>query len=107
MKIEKIEVKAKTRQLKATFTVNHQVIEDNQFNEELEKLLQEEIDREILINLKRSQDWHEVRVKQFNDINKEWCKKYIKNPYACLGHYWFFEDERDAHFFLLKWGSNA
>jgi uncharacterized membrane protein YheB (UPF0754 family) len=104
MKIEKIEVKAKTRQLKATYTLD----EDNQFGEELEKLLQEEIDKEILINLKRSQGWHEVLAKQFSKIDKEWCKKYIKKPYVCVGQYnWFFEDERDAHFFLLKWGSNA
>lgn len=107
MKIEKIEVKAKTRQLSANYTIRYNDLNCD-FNEQLEKLLQEEINREMLINLKRSQGWHEVRVKQFSKIDKEWCEKYIKKPYVCVGQYnWFFEDERDAHFFLLKWGSNA
>ena len=106
MKVTKTAVEAKTRQLKANYTIKYDEL-SHQFNEELEKILQEEIDREILINLKRSQGWYQVQVKQFSKIDKEWCKKYIKNSYAALGHYWYFEDERDAHFFLLKWGSDA
>lgn len=106
MKVTKTVVKAKTRQLKAEYTVKYDEL-NYQYDNELEKILQEEIDREILVNLKRSQGWYEVRVNRFSDIEEGWCGKYIKRPYICLGYYWFFEDERDAHFFLLKWGSDA
>lgn len=109
LKIEKTVVEAKTRALKATWTV--EVAQDFKsehnidIEDELSKILAEEIRREQLKEMCERLSWTRVTVINWRQIGDDWCKKYIKNRYQALGNYWYFEDERDAHFFMLKWGT--
>lgn len=73
--------------------------------EELQKEIDKEITDKIHQNLLQSQGWHRVMVEDCTPITTTWCKKYIKGPYNCFGHYWYFEDLRDANYFVLKWGT--
>lgn len=88
---------------------------DNSVNIESEiatmkaKELQKEIDREMLrkfqIQQYKNLGWHCVIVEDYTPITDAWCKKYIKGRCHCFGHYWYFEDLRDANYFVLKWGT--
>jgi len=75
----------------------------------LAKELQKEIDREITekiqMQMLTDQGWTKIQIEDYSDITTEWCKRYIKNRYACFGHYWYFEDQGDANYFILRWGS--
>ena len=106
-KIEKIEVQAKSRALKATWTseVIDNLVADHavDLEKEIAKLLQEEIDREIMFTLLVSKGWTEVLIGRQTVVDTNWCKNYIKKPFEHYGHRWYFEDERDANFFTLKW----
>jgi hypothetical protein len=104
--IQKIAVQAKSRTLKASWTME---TADEAFaahgldvEDEIRKILQAEIDREILETL----GWTKVTVVAWDLVDDAWCKKYIKGKYKCFGVHWMFEDDRDATFFTLKWNSN-
>lgn len=105
LKIEKIAVQAKSRTLKATYTM--EAVQDLQndhsidIEKELSKILQEEIDKEFLETL----NWIRVPVKKWEQVDDEWCKRYIKGKYKSFSNFWMFELEKDAHFFMLKWGT--
>ena len=90
--------------------VDHSVNINDELADMFAKELQKEIDREITekiqIHQLEKQGWTKIKVKDYKDITDDWCKQYIKNRYACFGHYWFFEDQRDANYFILKWGSS-
>jgi hypothetical protein len=105
MKATKTIVQAKTRSLCAEWTVEAPQDISGEISDELAKILQQEIDNEIMSRMRESQGWTKVTVKRWKNINNEWCKKYIKHKYNCFGHYWYFENEQDAHFFMLKWGT--
>ena len=36
-------------------------------------------------------------------ISNEWLTQYIKKDYICAGYYWYFECEKDATLFILRW----
>lgn len=108
-RIEKTVVLAKSRTLKASWTVeaaqdlksSHNVdIED-----ELSKILAEEIRREQLKEMCERLSWTRVIVKNWQQIGADWCEKYIKHKYQHLGNTWYFEDSKDANFFSLTWSS--
>jgi hypothetical protein len=111
LKIEKTVVEAKSRTLKATWTIDiaqdlksdHNVdIED-----ELAKMLAEEIRREQLKEMCERLSWTRVVVNTWQQISNDWCKKYIKHRYQHLGNTWYFEDDRDATLFTLKWSTSV
>lgn len=106
MKIEKTFVEAKSRTLTATYTLEEIQDLTVEMEGDLAKILQEEIDNEFMSALLDSQGWTKITVKRWSNIDTEWCKKYIKGNYKCFGHYWHFEDEKDANFFILKWGTS-
>lgn len=107
MKVTKTEVNAKSRTLKATWTAETMQDLKTNYNAdveaELSKLLAEEIRREQLKEMCERLSWTKIIVKDFNKISNDWCKKYIKQKYQNLGNEWYFENERDAHYFMLKW----
>lgn len=108
--IEKTVVQAKSRTLKATWTTEVVPdLTDATDYSEIAKILQEEIDKEVIraaaVELVKSQGWTAVTVKKTTSVDKEWCSLYIKNEYRRVDNYWYFKDQKDAHFFLLKWGS--
>lgn len=108
-KIEKTVVQAKSRTLKATWTFENVQDASAQhgidLDAELSKILAEEIRREQIKEMCERLLWTKVVVNNWQRIDKEWCKKYIKHKYQALDSQWYFEDERDAAFFSLKWGS--
>jgi hypothetical protein len=110
LKIEKTVVQAKSRTLKATWTAEkaQDLVDDTDYSE-LARILQEEIDKEVIraaaVEFVKSQGWTEIIVKKNISVDKEWCELYIKDEYRHIENYWYFKDQKDAHFFLLKWGS--
>ncbi len=105
LKIEKTVVEAKTRTLKATWTVEaaDEVLASYglDLEKELKRFLQDEIDREILETL----GWIRVTVENWERVDQEWCKRYIKGKYRSFTNFWLFEKQEDANFFTLKWSS--
>jgi hypothetical protein len=108
-KIEKIEIQAKSRVLKATWTseVVDNLVADHAIDleKEIAKILQAEIDKEILIELCKTQGWIEVKIDIKVSVDKDWCAQHIKKKYKNLNNFWYFEDSRDAEFFILRWSS--
>jgi hypothetical protein len=106
-KIEKIVVEAKSRALKATWTIEAaQDLKSNHgvdLEAELSKMLAEEIRREQIKEMCERLSWTRVTVNNWQQIGSDWCKKYIKHKYQNLGNTWYFEDERDATYFSLTW----
>ena len=105
IKIEKIAVEAKSRKLSATWTA--EVPQDpyisTDISEELAKLLQQEIDKEIMIDLLVAQGWIQVTIDRKKTVDKDWCNTCIKKKYRSLDNRWFFEDQNDANLFALAW----
>lgn len=99
---------AKFRKLSQKYTVEETQELESVISNELATLLEEEIRKEIVFKVAKehyeSLGWVSVKVKNSQDISKDWCEAYIKNPYQSFDTTWFFESERDAQFFLLKWG---
>lgn len=86
--------------------VDNRIIDNeliNMFAKELEKEIDKEIMEQFHMQILQNQGWHCVTVKDYTVIPVSWCNQYIKGSYKGFGHYWYFENERDAHFFLLKW----
>ena len=108
-KIEKTVLQAKSRTLKATWTT--EVVQNSQYDhsvdieKEIAKALQQEIDREIIVELCKSQGWVEVKISVKVSVDKDWCAKHIKKQYKNFNNFWYFEDPRDAEFFILRWSS--
>jgi len=108
--IKKEIVTAKSRTLKATWTVEKaqdisSVIDDN-----LAKILQEEIDREVLNQINwefiKSKNWIEVKIPAYSDKIPVWCESNLKHDYKEFDKvYWYFESEQDATMFTLRWSS--
>lgn len=107
LNIEKTVVEAKSRTLKANWTTEKLQDLASEIYDELAKILQEELDREILNETLKQQlrlkGWTEVT--PHTDVDTEWCNAYIKKPYNKFGQHWYFSDERDATLFTLKWSS--
>jgi hypothetical protein len=108
-KIEKTVVQAKSRTLKATWTTKMAADLTSEINDNLAKILQEELDREVLREAEKatlkSQGWTEVIQNTKAEISDDWCSRFIKDEYRVYGNCWYFKDERDATFFSLKWSS--
>lgn len=55
-------------------------------------------------DLLESQNWHKVNVNWNMAIDLEWCNRAIKGACETFEDCWYFENEKDAHLFLLKYG---
>lgn len=75
----------------------------NMLAEELQKEINREMLQKVQIQQYKNLGWHCVMVNDYTEITDAWCKKYIKGPYSCFGHYWYFEEEKDANYFALRW----
>ena len=78
----------------------------NMFAKEIQKEIDQEIRNQIRMQELENLGWTKVVVKDYRDITIEWCKRYIKNGYTFFGHFWYFEDQCDANYFILKWGAS-
>lgn len=102
-------VKQKSRELKAKWTMEPNGTEAEQFKTEFEiecaKLLQEEIDWEILSDILVECGWIKVDIspEQIPTIVETWVKGNVQGKYKVRGPTWVFESEKDAMMFILRW----
>ena len=101
--VEKIEVKTKSRKLSASWTMEEIADATANISDDIAKILQEEIDKEIMTELLLSQGWIQVTIDKKKTVDKDWCKTCIKKNYKSFDNRWFFEDQNDANLFALAW----
>lgn len=112
MKIEKTNVVAKTRQLTSTWTYESDIKDaELEISNEALKILQEEIDWEIISEMLVAEGWTQVTVSNttanyaYRNPKKmeDWINKNIKGKSRGRGVSWFFENAEDAAWFALRW----
>jgi len=69
-----------------------------------------EVDREILWGMLHGIGWHRVMLPRFVDNAHAidityWLEENIKNPFERSGRDFIFESQKDANWFILRWGS--
>jgi hypothetical protein len=74
------------------------------------KQLSDEIDREVLWGMLESIGWHRVMLPRLIDNNHavditHWLALNCKNSFERNGRDFIFENERDANWFVLRWGT--
>jgi len=71
---------------------------------EVAKIMQEEIDWEILSNRLVEYGWTKVGISAagMHTVEK-WVEENIQGKYKFRGTTWLFESEKDAAFFILRW----
>ena len=47
--------------------------------------------------------WTMITVRNWDEVDTDWCLKYLEGEYLCLGYYWYFEKEEDVIMFALRW----
>ena len=47
--------------------------------------------------------WIMITVRNWDEVDTDWCLKYLEGEYLCLGYYWYFEREEDVIMFALRW----
>jgi hypothetical protein len=83
-------------------------LEDTLFSEELSKILAEEIDREIMLDMLVETGWTKVELERLKDryqsIDIElWIDENCKGKHTKLGRTFVFEKQQDAEWFSLRW----
>jgi len=52
----------------------------------------------------KANDWTHVMIPIGHvSIPNEWLEQNMKKIYLCYGFYWYFECEKDAALFILRW----
>ena len=47
--------------------------------------------------------WTMITVRNWDEVDTDWCLKYLEGEYLCMGYYWYFEKEEDVIIFALRW----
>ena len=47
--------------------------------------------------------WTMITVRNWDEVDTDWCLTYLEGEYLCLGYYWYFEREEDVIMFALRW----
>lgn len=78
--------------------------------EDMSRMIQEEIDWQIMCDIMKTLGWTEVKMPwdgYMTDLDahvlKEWCKENLQGNYNARGNTWMFQHEKDASMFILKW----
>jgi len=62
------------------------------------------LDRWSMFQYAKANGWTNVMIPfAHKSIPNEWLEQNIKKIYLCYGHYWYFECEKDAALFILRW----
>jgi hypothetical protein len=62
------------------------------------------LDRWTMFQYAKANGWINVMFPfGHKSISDEWLEQNIKKTYLCYGHYWYFECEKDAALFILRW----
>lgn len=48
-------------------------------------------------------NWISIIVRNWNEVDTNWCLENLEGEFTCMGNYWYFEREEDATMFLLRW----
>jgi hypothetical protein len=77
---------------------------------ELARVLQQEIDAEVMRDVFKKSGWHEVVLDPMtSELGEEidaWVKDNIKHNEWHHGLVWLFKDDKDANWFSLRWLSS-
>jgi hypothetical protein len=105
MKIVKTKVKALARQLSGIYTVEESQDTQHHISDELAKILQEEIDREIILELQAQQLVNEgwIMIPFTVKISIDWFKENIQDEYAMILGKMYFKNHNDAVLYSLTW----
>jgi hypothetical protein len=78
---------------------------EEHIDNEISKILQEQIDWDILVkSLILHGGWHKVTLYKFDRSKVEsWCKNHICGRYESRGSTWVFKEEKDHMLFVLRW----
>lgn len=107
----KVEEESKKLVSKWTVTVDQADPEsDPGLEEEVAKILQEEIDWVVMIDIMTELGWTKIEMDWSSRIPdttahevKEWCRTNLEGNYQGRAKIWLFERERDATMFVLRW----
>ena len=74
------------------------------------KQMAQEIDREILWGMLQGMGWTRVMIPTMGDAYMAvdiitWLEDNCKNPYERSGREFIFENQKDATWFILRWGT--
>lgn len=109
MKMVKTKVQATTRKLNAKYTVEEAQELEHEIGDELAKILQEEIDKEILAKIKGQQlvmeGWTKIPFTVKCSI--DWFKENIQDEYSMLGGAMYFKSQGDAVLYSLTWSDKG
>ena len=82
--------------------------DENELSKEIAKIIQEEIDAEILFEMYALNGWHSVQLSSY--LSREhsvdilhWAEEHCTGKYDHRGTNWAFESDKDAAQFLLRW----
>ena len=112
MNITKQQIEEKSRKLasKWTVTLEHGDADYNANYEEVAKVLQEEIDWEVMIDIMTEAGWTKIEMSWPHRMSavdayevKEWCRANLQGHYQGRARIWLFEKEQDATMFVLRW----
>lgn len=98
----KTQLDVPAHKLSAGYTVEEAEFESF-FGEELRRAIDAEVANEIASQMLSEQGWHKVTVESWDRITDDWVITNIQGQYRCFGHYWYFEQAKDAALFLLRW----
>lgn len=92
----------------ATWTIDDDFTYSDELVADLAKALQEEIDREIMIDMLVLGGWTKVELERLRDryesIDIElWIDQNCTGKHTKLGRTFVFEKKQDAEWFMLKW----
>jgi hypothetical protein len=76
--------------------------------EELSRILAEEIDNEIMLDMLVTGGWTKVELERLKDRHESidietWIDENCTGKHAKLGRTFVFEKKQDAEWFMLKW----
>jgi hypothetical protein len=108
MKIVKTKVKALARQLSGIYNKEEPQDTQHYISDELAKILQEEIDREIILELKAQQLVNEgwIMIPFTVKISLDWFKENIQDEYAMILGKMYFKSHEDAVLYSLTWSGH-
>lgn len=101
MKIIKTKFQAKTRRFSANWTIE----ETQEIDNELAKILQEEIDKEFLRQIQAEQLVNEgwTKIPFIVKTSIEWFKENIQDEYEMINGAMYFKSHDDAVLYSLTW----
>lgn len=82
-------------------------MDQEEIESELFKILQEEINKEVLrlakIAALEARRYIKIERVHHRNVDAAWIEEHVSGDYETFDDIWFFEKEEDAVLFVLKW----